>query len=115
MDDDASRDEIARLEEEMETLAERIARCRKLSLAAKLAIVAGLSWVALTLLSAVPFASYALVGALALGIGGIVLLGSNATTWKQNEKTLHAVEKLRADLIEGMDLPTVGADRRQLH
>lgn len=115
MDDNASHDEITRLEVEIEALAERIARCRKLSLVAKLTIAIGSVWIVLTLLSAVPFVPYALVGALAIAIGGIVLLGSNATTWKQNEKALHAAESMRINLIEGMNLRTVSADRRRLH
>ena len=50
MDDDDFHDEIAQLEARSEALAEGIERCRKISLAAKLAIAAGAIWIVLVLL-----------------------------------------------------------------
>ena len=78
MVDQISREDITRIEERIEDLQEQIVRCRKLSLAAKIAIAAGAVWLALTVLSLVPFVPFMLVAALAAVIGGIVLLGSNA-------------------------------------
>ena len=114
MNDDITREDIARIEERIEDLQEQVARCRKLSLAAKIAIVAGSAWRALTVLSLVPFASFMLVAAMAAVIGGIVLLGSNATTWKQTEAALQASEAMRAEWIGRLDLRVV-EERPTLH
>ena len=54
-------------------------------------------------------------GALAAAIGGVVLLGSNATTWTQMEAAREAAEKLRADLIGGMELRVVDSGIRRIH
>ena len=115
MDDDDFRDEIAKLEDSIEALAESIERCRKISLAAKLAAAAGATWLVLLLLGLVAFAPYELVAALAAAIGGTVLLGSNATTWTQADADLRAAETLRADLIGRVDMRLVGEQKRTLH
>lgn len=115
MQSEAIRDEIARIEERIERLDESIARCRKLSLAAKLTIGAGAAWIALTLTLIVDYTPAAAFAALAAAIGGIVLLGSNATTWTQMEAAREAAEKQRADLIEGMELQVVDSGVRRIH
>jgi hypothetical protein len=114
MDDEISRDDIARIEEQIEALREAIARCGKISLAAKIAIGAGAAWLVLTLLSLAPFVPFMLVGAMAAVIGGIVLLGSNATTWTQTEAQLRASEAMRAEWIAQLDLRVVD-QRPRLH
>lgn len=113
--DEVSRNDIARIEERIEGLTQSIARCRKLSLAAKAAIGAGAAWLALTLLWLVPFVPYMMVGAMAAAIGGIVLLGSNATTWTQTEAALRASEAMRADMIGRLELRVVDDGMRRLH
>jgi hypothetical protein len=111
MDDTA---DIARIEERIEILQEAIARCRKLSVAARLMIGAGGGWIALTLVALVPYAPALAFGALAAVIGGIVLLGSNSTTWTQTEEALAASEAMRAEWIAGRDMRVV-EDARTLH
>jgi hypothetical protein len=117
MDGDDFRDDIAQLEARIEVLTAELARCRKISLAAKLAIAAGAIWIVLVLLWVIPFTPETIIAAMAAGIGGTVLLGSNATTWTQTEVALAAAEAMRADLIGQMDLPVVGEDAgvRRLH
>ena len=115
MQNDTIRDEIARIEARIEALDESIARCRKLSLAAKLAIGAGAAWIALTLTLIVDYTPAAAFAALAAAIGGIVLLGSNATTWTQMETARETAEKQRADLIESMELRVVDTGVRRIH
>ena len=115
MDDDDFRDEIAQLEARGEALTESIERCRKISLAAKLAIAAGAIWIALVLLGVIAFIPETTIAALAAVIGGIVLFGSNATTWTQTDAALHEAEAMRADLIGRMQLPVVGEERPRLH
>ena len=108
-------DQVARLEDRIEALTEAIGRCRKIALGAKISIAAGAIWFALFLFWILPFDSTAFVAALAAVLGGIVLLGSNATTWTQADVDLHAAERMRADLIEGMGLRIVGEDTRTIH
>jgi hypothetical protein len=107
MDDEPS-DEIAHLEQHIERLADSIERCRKIALAGRLMIAAGSVWVALVLFGVIPLAPYAVVAAIAAVIGGIVLTGSNRTTWQQTEAALRSSEALRAELIDRIPLRVVG-------
>jgi hypothetical protein len=40
-------------------------------------------------------------------IGGIVLAGSNSTTWRQTEALLRNSEALRAEMIGGIEMRVV--------
>jgi fatty acid desaturase len=112
--DDLHRD-IARIEAHIEALTESIERCRKISFAARFAIAAGAIWIVLVLLWVIPFVPYMVVAAMAAVIGGIVLLGSNATTWAQTESALQASETMRAEWIENMHLRVVEGESRTVH
>lgn len=112
--DESSSDDIARIEERIEELREAIARCHKLSLAAKLMIGAGAAWIALTLVGLIPYLPGMLFGSLAAVIGGIVLLGSNSTTWTETEAALAASEAMRAAWSETKDMRLVG-DSHTVH
>ena len=114
MDGDFSSDDIARIEERIESLRDSIAHCRKLSFAAKLMIGAGAAWIALTLLLLIPYLPGMVFGALAAVIGGIVLLGSNSTTWSETEAALAASEAARAEWIGRRDMRLVG-DSKTVH
>jgi hypothetical protein len=115
MNSDTVRDEIARLEARIEQLDDSIERCRKLSLAAKLAIGSGAAWIALTLMLIVNYVPALTFAALAAVIGGVVLLGSNSTTWTQMAAARAAAETQRADLIGGLELRAVDSGVRRLH
>jgi hypothetical protein len=112
---DEGADDIARVEARIEELNEAILRCGKISLAAKIMIAAGGAWIVLTLLWIVPYIAFMTVGALAFVIGGVVLAGSNSTTWKQTETALKASEKLRAEMIENLQLRVVGEEHPTIH
>jgi hypothetical protein len=107
--------EIAQLEERIETLNASIERCRKVSLAAKLAVGAGLAWFVLFLFWIVSFNPTAFVAATSAVLGGFVLLGSNATTWEQTEAARAAAEAMRADLIGSIKLRLVGEEKPTIH
>ena len=109
------RDQIARLEARIETLTEAIERCRKISIGSKIAIAGGAIWFALALFLILPFDPTAFVAALTAVLGGVVLLGSNRTTWEQTDADLRAAEKMRADLIGGIELRVVGEERPTIH
>ena len=115
MDDDDFHDEIAQLEARSEALTESIERCRKISLAAKLTIAAGAIWIVLVLLGVIAFSPGTIIAAMAAVLGGIVLLGSNATTWTQTDAALHEAEAMRADLIGRIDMRVVGDEKPILH
>lgn len=115
MSDNNFHDDIGQLEAHIEALTESIERCRKISFAAKLAVAAGAVWFALVLFWIVAFDPTAFVAALTAVLGGIVLLGSNATTWAQTETALHAAEATRAALIGTMELRVVGEDTPTIH
>lgn len=115
MNDEISRDDITRIETHIEELARSIERCRKLSLAAKIAIATGAAWIVLTLLWIVPFVPYDIVAAMAAVIGGFVILGSNSTTWTQTEIAMRNSEAMRKDMIGRLELRAVHEGPRRLH
>jgi hypothetical protein len=120
MDEDGSNVDIARLEDHIEALRESIARCRKIALAAKLLITAGAGVLLFTLFGlapfiTAPFITAPVITAMAAVIGGIVLAGSNSTTWKQTEAQLHNSEAMRAEMIGRLELRVVGDDGPTVH
>ncbi len=106
--------DIEELEARIETLAAAIERCRKISLAGKIAAGGGALWLALILTGIVTFSPAMLLAALAAIIGGVVALGSNKTTWEETAAALAQVEALRAQKIGQMQLRLVG-EHRTLH
>jgi len=115
MSSDGIRSEIERLEERIEALRLSLGRCRKISVAAKAAIAGGFAWLALTFLLIAPFWPSLFFGAIAAIIGGIVLLGSNATTWNEIEASLMKADAARRALIDGIELTTVDTGVQRLH
>jgi len=110
-----AREAIARLEDEIESLMTRRERCRKLSRAAKIAILAGAAWLVCTLIGFVYFWPSLFLAALAAVIAGIVLLGSNATTWEQTDAAIEKASAARADLIGEIELRVVDDGVKQVH
>jgi len=115
MDDEVSGEDIARIEARIEELGEAIERCRKFSLTAKITIAAGAGWIALSMLSVVSYTPETTLTAMAAIIIGVVLLGSNRTTWAQTETALRASEAMRADMIGRLDMRMVGEQGPTLH
>jgi hypothetical protein len=101
------REEIARLETRIETLTGSIERCRKISLAARLALALGIVWLVLIVFKIIPFAPIHFIGAISAMLGGTVLYGSNSSTWKQTVAVIAAAEARRSELIDAMALRTV--------
>jgi hypothetical protein len=108
------RDEIARLEIEIERLSETAERCRKIAWVSKAAISAGGAWVMAILLGFTPLNGMALVGVIVLVIGGVVSLGSNQTTANQTAESIEKAERERAVLIGEIDLRLVSDRGQQL-
>ncbi len=108
-------DQISQLEGRIEQLAEALERCRKIAVAARSAIVAGGVLLAAILLRLVQADPVLLMLAAILGIGGIVLYGSNDTTAKQLAAGIDEAEQTRAALISQMELTLVPEATRVLH
>lgn len=107
MTGDGIHDEIVRLEQRIESLRDSVVRCRKIALGAKVAIAIGLAWPLITILLATTLLPSVFFGAVAAAIGGIVLVGSNATTWNETEAALRKAEAHRAALIDSLQLTSV--------
>lgn len=109
------REQISRLESEIERLSDSVERCRKIAVAAKVAIAAGCILLASLLVGAIGADALSLMVSAILVIGGIVLLGSNETTSRQILARIEEAERLRAALISEIDLTLVPEARRLLH
>jgi hypothetical protein len=109
------REQIARLEGEIEALSESAARCAKIAFAARIAIGAGCVLFAAMLLGLFyPDGLQLLIDAI-LAMGGVVLYGSNRTTANQIAARIANAERLRAELIGSMELTLVSQPSRLLH
>ena len=109
------RDDIASLEERIDALRQTRERCRKISLVARIALSVSALWLILTLAALMPFSPTPFFAALAAMIGGVVLIGSNKTTWEQTEEELRKTEAMRDQFIGRLEMRTVGEDRPTVH
>jgi len=101
-------EEISRLEDRIEQLAEKIERCRKIMLGARGAlVVAGLLILAM-MAGVIRFDGLMIVVSLSLLLGGVVTLGSNSSTLDEAAVALKDAEAQRAMLISQIDLRLVG-------
>jgi hypothetical protein len=96
-------EQIARLEADIEQLAEGLDRCRKAMLLSKVAAAAGGILILAYFLGAIGFDPAILIGALAAIIGGIVVFGSNSSTSKQTMAAMKDAESQRAKMIDMID------------
>lgn len=105
--DSDPREQIARLEARIEALNESAEWCRKIALASKAAIAAGLVLLAALFTGFVRIDGLTLMLSAILTLGGIVLSGSNGTTARETAEKIAAAEAQRAELIGGMELTLV--------
>jgi hypothetical protein len=101
-------DEISRVEEEIEELAEVSERCRKIILVSKAAIAGGVALPLFMMFGLIESNQVAAVGSIAVVLGGIVSLGSNDSTLRQTMAAIATAEALRSDLISRINLRVVG-------
>jgi hypothetical protein len=107
MEERDPRDEIERLEAQIDVLSAKIDNCRKFILAARIATAAGGLALAAILFGLLrPELSW-LAAAMAAVLGGIVVWGANGSTAKEAAEQLAAAEARRAALIGGLDLHTI--------
>jgi hypothetical protein len=98
-------EQIARLETEIDELAEAAERCRKISMAAKTAVATGIPLLLMSLIGWL--GPLALVSGLSAALGGLALLGSNQRTWDDTLADIRLREAQRAELIDGLWLEGV--------
>jgi len=113
-DDSDHRDEIVRLEAQIDELAARIESCRKFIVAGRIALAGGGVVLVAMVIGAIRFDPSVMVGAVAAVLAGIVAAGSNRSTAKEATHELAAAEAKRAALIGQIDLRLVSdRDGRQ--
>ncbi|TAI66192.1 hypothetical protein [Bradyrhizobium sp. Leo170] len=112
MTEDEPLDEISMIEARLEQLAEGAERCRKIILVSKAAIAGGIALLIVMMFGLFGPDQVALIGSVALVLGGIVSLGSNVSTLQQTLADISAAELLRSDLIGRIDLKLVGESTR---
>jgi hypothetical protein len=105
--DDDLRDEIVRLEVQIDDLAARIESCRKFILVGRIAMAAGAAALIAMLVGALQANPSVLALAAAAVLGGIVAAGSNHSTTKEATRELTAAEAKRTALIGQLDLRLV--------
>ena len=106
MDEQNPSDEISRIEQRLEELAEVAERCRKIILVSKLAIAVGVV-LPLFMMFGLFASTEVALGSIAAVLGGVVSLGSNVSTLRQTMDAISAAEALRSDLIGGIHLRVV--------
>jgi hypothetical protein len=108
MTNDDLRDQISRIETDIEDHAVTLEGCRKAMLLSKVAVAAGIISLSAYLLGAIWLNAVAVIGAMAAVIGGVVVFGSNLTTSNQATSAMAALERRRAGLIDMINPRTVG-------
>jgi hypothetical protein len=109
MSDGDLSDQIARIEADIEQLAQTLEGCRKAMALSRVAIAAGGIWIVAYFLGVIRFDPALMVGAIAAIIGGIVILGSNSSTSTQTMAEMKVAETQRAKLIDMINPRAVGA------
>jgi len=102
------REEIVRLEADIEKFAETIESCRKLILAAKGAVALAAISIVAALVGAINLDPAVVIGAFGVVLGGFVVFGSNTSTLEQAKAATRAAELRRSELIGQIDLHVVG-------
>jgi hypothetical protein len=110
IEDGDPRDQIARLESQLEELAEALARCRKIKLISQIAIAGGGIWLLAVTIGVIGFDPMAMMAAISGVIGGTVMYGSNTTTSREIDAAMAEAEARRTKLIGGLELRVVGEE-----
>lgn len=114
MNDSDHRDEIVRLETQIDELAARIESCRKFILVGRIAVAGGCAVLIAMLIGAIQFDPAVIGVAVTAVLGGIVAAGSNRSTAKEAMHELTLAEAKRTALIGQIDLRLV-PNRDELH
>jgi hypothetical protein len=103
------REEIERLEAQIDALTDKIESCRKFILGSRITVIAGgIGFVAI-FIGAVRFDPAVMALSMAAMLGGIAMWGSTGSTAKEAAAQLKAAESRRAVLIGMIELRVVDA------
>jgi hypothetical protein len=105
--------EIARLEAEIERLARVADSCRKVILAAKVAIALAVIVLVVTIAGVVRVDQLVPLAAIAAILGGITAAGSNSRTLREASANIRAAEARRAELIGALPFSAVIEETKQ--
>jgi predicted benzoate:H+ symporter BenE len=97
-------DEIERLELRIERLREAIERSRRWRFAGRASAVVGPAMLAGFVLGLIDYTPERVIAALALAIGGLVLMGSSRSSTEELERALKQAEAERMAAIDALDL-----------
>jgi hypothetical protein len=100
-------DEIARLEQRLEDLADDMERCRKLAILAKVMVMGSVAWIAAGLVGLVGLGGTSIVVSIAAILAGLILGGSNRSSMEHTQADIDKTEARRHELIGAIDLRTV--------
>ena len=104
MDETDLREEIVRLEAQVEVLEARLESCRKFIIASQIMIAVGGVLLSFVVFGTPRLGSWALIASIASLLGGIVLWGSNRSTAQEAKAQVAAAEARRAELIGLIEL-----------
>jgi hypothetical protein len=107
MDASDPREAVARLEQRIEELADKVESCRKFVLASRVAVAFGGVWLVAAALGAIRMDGLGLTAAMAAVLGGTVVWGSNRSTAKEANAQMAAAEAARSELIAGIEMRVV--------
>jgi len=95
---------VEELEIRIEELIEAIARSRRLTAGGRAALIAGPALLACLMLGALDFTPARMIGAIALGVGGCVLMGSSGASTNELERLLKLADAERRAAIDALEL-----------
>jgi hypothetical protein len=101
-------DEMERLERRIDELRDAIERSRRWRFAGRASAVLGPALLAALVLGIVDYTPERVIAALALAIGGMVLMGSSRSSTEELERALRQSEAERTAAIDALDLVPVG-------
>jgi hypothetical protein len=101
-------DQIERLEIQIEELREAIQRSRRYIIAGRAGAVIGPALLACLMVGLLNFTPVRMIVGIALGIGGVVLMGSSRSSTEQLELALKRTEAERIAAIDALELVQLG-------
>jgi hypothetical protein len=101
-------EQIERLEEQIDELREAIRRSRRLVVGGRACALVGVALLIYSVVGWAPVTPVQMITGIAVGLGGLVLVGSSVSTTKQLELSLKQTEDERNAAIDSMELVNLG-------